>query len=171
MHRITIKLLVVAIIVLVLALTAHNAGSEQGEEQRSTLHSDNDPTLSVGQFQPVDEQIAVYKDTLSVSMRSQTYDPDDYIRLLYKYDWNVEHAKKIMMCESGGNPNAVGDKDTEYFSYGLMQIRALPDRPEPEWLLVPENNIKYAYQIWLQEGKRFGTTGGWYNCGRIKGVL
>ena len=169
MSNTTIKLFVVFIIVLVLwTLTANSIGSESVSK---AIHSWNDDTLVVGQFKPVDERIEVKNDTIFVQHASQKQDPNDYTRLLRKYDWDIESAKRIMMCESSGNPNAIGDTDTEYFSYGLMQVRALRDRPEPEWLLVPKNNIEYAYKIWLQEGKRFGTTGGWYNCGKITGVL
>ncbi len=86
--------------------------------------------------------------------------------LLRQYDWNIDEAREVVMCESSGNPNAVGDKNTKYHSYGLFQIRALPGRPSPEWLLVPENNIAYAYELYIKEGRRFGTTGGWYNCSK-----
>lgn len=72
--------------------------------------------------------------------------------LLSKYSWPVFEARSIMMCESGGNPNSVGDKNTAYRSYGLFQIRALPGRPSPEWLLVPENNISYAYSLYQKSG-------------------
>lgn len=91
---------------------------------------------------------------------SPTYS-SDYIYELQKYDWNWQTAYAIMMCESSGNPNAVGDKRTKYWSYGLMQIRALPGRPNPSWLLVPENNISYAYSLWSTSG-----WSPWLNCSR-----
>lgn len=74
--------------------------------------------------------------------------------LVSQYNWNVDTVLAIMRCESGGNPNAVGDRSTAYASYGLMQVRALPGRPSPEWLLVPENNIAYAYQLYASSGFR-----------------
>jgi len=86
--------------------------------------------------------------------------------LLEKYDWNIDEAKKIMFCESSNRPDAVGDTNTKYYSYGLMQIRALPGRPSPEWLLVPENNIEYAYKLWSRNGWR-----DWLNCARMNGLL
>ncbi len=113
----------------------------------------------------ISEPFYVDNDTLAVS-GLKVAEKGDYDHLIRQYDWDFNSAKKIMMCESSGNPNAVGDMDTRYYSYGLFQIRALPGRPNPEWLKVPENNIEYAYKIYLQEGRRFGATGGWYNCAK-----
>jgi hypothetical protein len=63
-----------------------------------------------------------------------------------------QEARAIMMCESGGNANAVGGAWTGIASYGLMQIRALPGRPSPQWLVNPENNVSYAAGIYRAQG-------------------
>jgi len=96
------------------------------------------------------------------------YTPSTHIKhILTQYDWNVEIAYKIMMCESSGYERAVGDKDTPYYSYGLFQIRALPERGlDPEWLFIPENNIQYAYDLWKEQGWR-----PWWNCSKKLGII
>lgn len=70
------------------------------------------------------------------------------------------NADKVMKCESGGRPDAVGDKGLQYWqdgilygaSYGLFQIRYLPDRPTPDKLLDPEFNVKYAADMQREHG-------------------
>jgi len=87
---------------------------------------------------------------------------DSYYSLITQYDWNHNLAYKIMLCESSGNPKAVGDRNTRYWSYGLMQVRNLPSRNyNVEDLFVPEINIKYAYDIYKQQGWN-----AWRNCYR-----
>ena len=65
---------------------------------------------------------------------------------------SVHRALQIMHCESGGNPNAVGDRSTAYASYGLFQIRALPGRPQGQTLLTPEFNVRYAADMFKAQG-------------------
>ncbi len=68
----------------------------------------------------------------------------------------TDNALRIMECESHGDENAIGDGHLTFWrngkeygsSYGLFQIRNLPGRPAPEWLLVPENNVQYAYKLY-----------------------
>jgi len=75
---------------------------------------------------------------------------DDEI-MSYNWDWDI--AYKIMSCESGGNPEAIGDTNTKYHSYGLFQIRNLPSRNyNIEELFNPERNIEIAYEIYKQDG-------------------
>lgn len=65
-----------------------------------------------------------------------------------------------MTCESKGNPDAIGDTKLTYwqdgtlygYSVGLMQVRRLPGRPEKDWLLDPEQNLRYASGIWRARG-------------------
>lgn len=73
--------------------------------------------------------------------------------------------------ESGGDPNARGDGG---IAVGLFQIQARPEwgRPSVEWLLNPENNIRYAIQ---QLGIANGDFSAWgegvtYN-GQVFGAL
>lgn len=68
----------------------------------------------------------------------------------------------VMLCESQGRPDAIGDRHLAYkkngieygASYGLLQIRYLPGRPNPEKLLDPEFNIKYGAEIFKAQGFR-----------------
>ena len=83
--------------------------------------------------------------------------------LIEQYPWPVEKAKAIMLCESSGNPNAVGDKDTAYYSYGYFQIRALPGRLPPEKLLDSVVNVHQAYLLWKQTES---FTRHWVNCSK-----
>ena len=83
--------------------------------------------------------------------------------LIEQYPWPVEKAKAIMLCESSGNPNAVGDKDTAYHSYGYFQVRALPGRLPPEKLLDPVVNVHQAYKLWAQTES---FTRHWVNCSK-----
>jgi len=74
-----------------------------------------------------------------------------------QYDWDKALAYKIMMCESGGNPNALNDNPkTGDYSVGLFQINLYgdnaKDRPSEDWLKVPENNISYAYELYKKGG-------------------
>jgi hypothetical protein len=81
----------------------------------------------------------------------------------------VDNALHVMNCESwnpywgtGGDPSAIGDTTLTFnqagttygYSVGLMQIRRLPGRPEKDWLLNPENNIRYAAGMYRAQGFR-----------------
>jgi hypothetical protein len=64
-----------------------------------------------------------------------------------------QQARAIMICESGGNANAMGPLQLNgNRPYGLMQIMSMPGRPSPEWLLNPENNIAFAASIYRAQG-------------------
>lgn len=86
--------------------------------------------------------------------------PEDnpYFKLIQQYfpqdQWM--NAYRVMMGESGGNPGAIGDdymiKGEIRPSHGLFQIRQFPDRPSPEQLRDPEQNVKYAAQMWKSQG-------------------
>ena len=84
--------------------------------------------------------------------------------LLTPYDWDADKMYEVMICESGGNPNTHNfSHETKDDSWGLFQINRYGDlaktRPSAEWLLEPENNVKYAYKIWQAQGKI-----AWSNC-------
>ena len=90
----------------------------------------------------------------------------DYNSVIYneisKYDWDIETMAFILQCESSGNPRAIGDTNTKYHSYGLLQIRLLPNREyTTEELFNPERNIEAGYKIWQEQGY-----GAWKNCYR-----
>lgn len=82
-------------------------------------------------------------------------------------------AYNVMMGESGGKWYAVGDdypiKGQTIPSVGLFQIRTLPGRPDKEILMNPEENVKYAAQLWKDQGwspwtvaRELGYAGGGY---------
>mgnify|MGYP001588058838 FL=1 len=84
---------------------------------------------------------------------------DDYRKvLIQKYfprnEW--ERAYKVMMGESGGRSDAVGDtqpiKGVLAPSVGLFQIRTLPGRPSATQLKDPEFNVRYAAQMQKEQG-------------------
>jgi len=82
---------------------------------------------------------------------------DNWYNLLTQYDWDAETAYEIMLCESKGNPEAHNfSHKTKDDSWGLFQINLYGElaktRPSPEWLKIPENNIDYAYKIYLENG-------------------
>jgi hypothetical protein len=66
----------------------------------------------------------------------------------------------ILTCESNLNIEAVGDLSLQYTqngvtygaSYGIAQVRYLPGRPDPLWLMNPYNNLAYARQLFLRSG-------------------
>ncbi len=85
----------------------------------------------------------------------------DYrLALIQRYFPKSEHKRawNVMMGESGGRADAVGDnypiRGQTIPSYGLMQIRALPGRPSPEQLKDPDFNMKYAAGMWKAQGWR-----------------
>lgn len=83
-----------------------------------------------------------------------------YQEEVMKYDWDWEIALKIMQCESSFNPKAVGDKNTPHHSFGLMQVRNLPERNlNVEDLLDPIKNIEIAYEIYKSQNWQ-----AWKNC-------
>ena len=92
--------------------------------------------------------------------QSSTNISNDYSDLIKKYftpdQWN--NAYRVMMGESGGRANAVGDnfpiRGETIPSYGLFQIRALPGRPDPSLLSDPEFNVRYAAQMQKTQGWR-----------------
>lgn len=95
-----------------------------------------------------------------------------YDELLKKYfggAWLT--ARKVMIAESGGRANAVGDGRLRYWqngvqygdSHGLFQIRYLPGRPNPGQLHNPEFNIAYASGLYKSNGWR-----PWSVCKRMK---
>ena len=85
---------------------------------------------------------------------------NSYSELIKKYfpqsQWN--NAYRVMMGESGGNSQAVGDnypiRGEVRPSYGLFQIRTFPNRPSPQQLVNPEVNVAYAAQLWKSQGWR-----------------
>mgnify|MGYP001582553883 CR=1 FL=1 len=69
-----------------------------------------------------------------------------------------QNALAVAKGESGLNPGAIGDnysiRGQTIPSYGVFQIRGLPGRPPKEQLLDPEQNIKYAANLFASQGWR-----------------
>ena len=84
----------------------------------------------------------------------------DAMGLIKKYfpqsEWN--RAYKVMMGESGGRADAVGDtqpiRGVLAPSVGLFQIRTLPGRPSAGQLKDADFNVKYAADMWKNQGWR-----------------
>lgn len=95
---------------------------------------------------------------------------------LSKYDWNVDHAHRVMMKESSNVPHNLNDNPaTGDYSVGCFQINLYGanarTRPSEAWLKNPANNVQYAYQLYVSQGRTFCTTGGWYNTCRAVGLI
>lgn len=92
---------------------------------------------------------------------------------LAKYDWPREAAYKVMMQESRNNPNTVNNNpNTGDYSVGCFQINLIGSmraaRPSESSLKIAENNVKYAYQMFVGQGRTFCKTSGWYNtCKKV----
>jgi hypothetical protein len=83
------------------------------------------------------------------------YDPESLIKKYFPpEEW--DRAKNVMMGESGGRSDAVGDnypiRGETIPSVGLFQIRTLPGRPTAEQLKNPELNVKYAADMQKNQG-------------------
>lgn len=138
--------------------------------------------INNGEAHSLDEPNDFYVSPYIYAISTPTYVPTqvlstkiDYYEILARYDWDVNSAYKILKCESSGNDKAHNfSHATKDNSHGLFQINTYGSlanvRPSRDWLIDPANNIEFAYQLYLQEGRRFGTTGGWYNCAKREGV-
>lgn len=59
-----------------------------------------------------------------------------------------QQAKRVMMCESGGNASAIGPTDSQgYNPIGLFQIKNFPGRPSTAALMDAATNIAHAAQM------------------------
>jgi hypothetical protein len=89
-----------------------------------------------------------------------------------KYDWPIEDAMRVMDSESsGGIVDIVNDDpSTGDYSVGCFQVNIIGkmsrSRPSEQELKNPIVNVKFAYNLWVAEGRTFCTTGGWLNTCR-----
>jgi soluble lytic murein transglycosylase-like protein len=131
-----------------------------GETTIEYPRENNSPYIDVRTaYQNINEQFIVLSSKTSENANLSRI--RRYESYLQQYDnWNVMIMLDIMECESNFNPKAVGDTDTKYYSYGLLQIRNLPSRNYPiETLFNPEENIEVANKVFIDQGY-----GAWYNC-------
>lgn len=64
-----------------------------------------------------------------------------------------EQAIKVFTCESGLNPNVIGDINTKYPSVGVAQIRMLPERNlQVSEMLDADKNLDYAKHLFDKSG-------------------
>jgi len=97
---------------------------------------------------PVSSDGLTFKKALVTSLVARTF-PEEPQRML-----------AIFTCESNLRTEAIGDTALQYVqdgmtygaSYGVAQIRYLPGRPNPKWLLNPINNLAYARRLYLSSG-------------------
>ncbi len=121
------------------------------------------------------------------SPSQQDYSHEDLVKQIFKE--NADDALKIMKCESGGNPENHGDKHIMVYdqkndemvgdSIGLFQVRTggqeinghiwnrarangMTSDEFRAFLKVPENNIRYAKDIY----DNAGSWKPWFNCMR-----
>ncbi len=110
--------------------------------------------------------------TEKMAENSNLSDKRAFQELIEQYDWNTDEAYRIMMCESSERADAHNfNHSTRDNSHGLFQINTYGslanERPSREWLIVPEQNVSYAYELW-SETRSFGKH--WVVCSRKEGI-
>jgi hypothetical protein len=71
--------------------------------------------------------------------------------LVCTYPWPCAEALKVLWCESGGKPWAIGRGS----NYGLFQINQVHGRRFSNFWntwMDPAKNIEWAYSIWARQG-------------------
>lgn len=169
-QRVAIGLLLVFNISLVGATVASRSHADQvaSARQVQALVAPT-PVADAGKVQPVQAPAAVEAKVevetvqptptptaavlaASTSRPSLAPSVGDWDSLLQQYfgaAWTA--AKRVMLCESGGNAHAINRSSG---ATGLMQIMPLPGRPSQEALLDPAVNIATAYKIYAAQGWR-----------------
>lgn len=106
------------------------------------------------------ESIAKTTKEVRVKKKHEVLAPSSLDPLLKKYFGNEwQNAKAIAKCESGLNPLAINNNPkTRDYSVGLFQQnlygKLRDTKPSEEWLLNPENNIKYSAEMYKHSGWR-----------------
>lgn len=76
---------------------------------------------------------------------------EQWRELVSQYPWNADEALRVMACESGGDPNAIGGAN-----YGLMQINAVHQQKVRDGdlasLFDPAENLRVAALIYADQG-------------------
>lgn len=108
---------------------------------------------------PLEEEVDAVTEEQELTVQQVTYPVgcQEYLPLVERYDWDSDIVLRIMRAESGCVPYALNNNpNTRDYSVGLMQINVYGDlaknRPSPEELFIPENNIAYAYSLYQSGG-------------------
>lgn len=76
---------------------------------------------------------------------------DNVLQKYFHSHWT--EAKRVLMCESGGQEDNIGPRDSQGFHpIGLMQIKNFAGRPSTVALMDGETNIRYASQMYQAQG-------------------
>lgn len=122
---------------------------------QAILQPPNNPTITAGR--------------IKVSDTSKEYIREEIRSVFGTY---AKTAIRIAMCESNLRPDALNDNSrTGDYSVGIFQINLYgalaKNRPSEEWLLIPKNNISYAYQMFLESGRKFTP----WTCAKMIGAI
>jgi len=143
-----LKLLILLILVIIIGMVA--------------TKDERQPPNSIGGLEVSEYYIkAVSPPTFQSQevLASSTIPDCPYYHLISQYEWHHGVACAVIRHESNNDPNAhffshyYGDD-----SWGLFQINLYGNlrhqRPSADWLVVPENNVAYAYEMWQIHGWR-----------------
>jgi hypothetical protein len=80
-----------------------------------------------------------------------TLPSDQILTLVCSYAWPCDQALKVMWCESGGRPGAVG-RDVNYGLFQLNQVHARRIADFWNGWMDPAKNVQWAFEIWSRRG-------------------
>lgn len=143
-------LLSIPLMIIALNISSENTTVEAIQIQEERIEEVNE----------VEETSEVTKEYIYEGVCSEWYD------LVSQYDWNVEEALAIMRAESSCNPYSFNDTLNYDGSWdaGLFQVNSIHGK-DKDWLMIPENNVQEAYNIYLRAGRSW-TPWSVYNNGR-----
>lgn len=127
-------------------------------------------SITVEAIQIQEENITEISEAEEVLEASEKYSYEgvcsEWYSLVSQYDWNVEEALAIMRAESSCNPYSFNDTLNYDGSWdaGLFQVNSIHGK-DKDWLMIPENNVQEAYNIYLRAGRSW-TPWSVYNNGR-----
>ncbi len=110
----------------------------------STTTSTIKPTTTTKKLIPKTTTTIARKKEVPQSTARQTNDGRKWMNLINQYPWDTERAYRIMMCESGGNPNAINASSG---ATGLFQIH-----PGGQRYKDPAVNVATAYAKFQARG-------------------
>lgn len=84
----------------------------------------------------------------------------DIPALIAAYPWPAIEATRIMMCESGGDPNAYNPSGARG-AFQIMPVHAWRVGGDLDSLYDPAVNVRVAFDIYVDNG---GFAGPWAAC-------